>query len=216
MEQSLEVTWDSIFVPNGLEQFSQVSGSCTEVGLQHFSMNRVYTWGFSTLHSFDGIFDFHFCWGGVWCRCGGHLAGGGVGGFIWLGVVQDFTEVLNPSVGLFTFSYNSAAIFAFHGGRVISIITTETFGDLIDSAQFTSCCSTLLLLALLQRTSCYFWHSFSLPCLCLCRLLGLVVGALMIWYSASSFSVVSISNSFPILPVLTFPCGSSSCGPRLW
>ena len=50
------VTWDSLVVPNGLEQFSQDSGSCAEVGLQHFSMNGVYAWGFSTFHSFDGGF----------------------------------------------------------------------------------------------------------------------------------------------------------------
>ena len=106
------VTWDSLFVPNGLEQFSPV-------GLQHFSTNGVYAWGFSTHHSFDGVFDFGFCVDGevLWRWWG-------VGGFIWLGVVRDFTEVLNPSIGLFTFSCNSAAIFAFHGGRVISIITT--------------------------------------------------------------------------------------------
>ena len=44
--------------------------------------------------------------------------------------------MLNPSIGLFMFGCNSAAIFAFHGVCVISIITTETSGDLIDSAQF--------------------------------------------------------------------------------
>ena len=50
------VTWDSLFVPNGLEKFSQDSGSCSEVGLQQFSMNVVYVWGFSTtLHNFDGV-----------------------------------------------------------------------------------------------------------------------------------------------------------------
>ena len=69
--------------------------------------------------------------------------GGGVGGFIWLRVVQDITEIFNPSISLFTFSCNSAAIFAFHRGRVSSVVTTETLGDLVDSAQFTSCCSTL-------------------------------------------------------------------------
>ena len=70
-------------------------------------------------------------------------AGGGrVGGHL-TGVVQDFTELLNPYVCLFTFGCNSADIFAFRRGRVISIITTETFGDLVDSAQFTPCCSTL-------------------------------------------------------------------------
>ena len=55
------VTWDSLFVRNGLERVSQDTGSCAEVGLQHFSMNGVYAWGFSTLHSFDGVFDFRFC-----------------------------------------------------------------------------------------------------------------------------------------------------------
>ena len=48
--------------------------------------------------------------------------GGGVGGFIWLRVVRDFTEIFNPSINLFTFSCNSAAIFAFHRGRVSSVI----------------------------------------------------------------------------------------------
>ena len=57
------VTWYSLFVPNGLGQFSQDSGSCSEVDLQYFSMNGVYAWGFSTLHNFDGVFDFRFCWG---------------------------------------------------------------------------------------------------------------------------------------------------------
>ena len=132
------VTWDSLFVPNGLKQLSQDSGSSSEIGLQHFRMNDVYAWSFSTLHSFDGVFDFRFCSGSgvdveiVWCWCG----------FIWLVVIQDFTEVLNPCVGLFTFGCNSLAIFAFHRTQVI-IITTETFGDLIDSALFTSCCITL-------------------------------------------------------------------------
>ena len=135
------VTWDSLFVPNGVEQVSQDSCSCTEVDLQHFSMNGVYAWGFSTLHSFDGISNFRFCWGTsvdvevIW-----HWWG--LGGFIWLSVVQDFTDIFNPSISLFTFSCNSAAIFAFHRGRVSSVITTETFGDLVDNAQFTSCCST--------------------------------------------------------------------------
>ena len=36
----------SIFVPNGLEQVNQDSGNCAEVGLQHFSMIGVYSWGF--------------------------------------------------------------------------------------------------------------------------------------------------------------------------
>ena len=60
-----------------------------------------------------------------------------------VGEVETFTEVLNPSISLSTFGCNSAAIFAFHGGKVICIITTETFGDLVASAQFTHYCSTL-------------------------------------------------------------------------
>jgi len=107
-----------------------------------FNMNGVYAWGFSTLHSFDGISNFRFCWGsGVDVEVIWHWWG--VGGFIWLRVVQDFTELFNPSISLFTFSCNSAAIFPFHRGRVSSVITTETFGDLVDSAHFTSCCRTL-------------------------------------------------------------------------
>ena len=141
-ESFAPVTWDSLFVPNRVEQVSQDSCSCTEVGRQHFSMNGVYAWGFSTLQSFDGISNFRFCWGtGVDVEVIWHWWG--VGGFIWLRVVQDFTEIFNPSISLFTCSCNSAAIFAFHRGRVSSVITRETFGDLVDSAQFTSCCSTL-------------------------------------------------------------------------
>ena len=94
-----------------------------------FSMKGVYAWGVSTLHSFDGVFVFCFCWG--------HQALVRVGGVIWLGVVQNITEVLNPSIGLFTFGCNSATIFAFHLGGVIRIITTEAFVDLTDSVQFT-------------------------------------------------------------------------------
>jgi len=56
---------------------------------------------------------------------------------ICLGVIQDFTEILNPSTGLFTFGCNSGVIFAFHGGRVNSIVTTETHDDFIDNAQST-------------------------------------------------------------------------------
>ena len=136
-ESFAPVTWDSLFVPNGVEQVSQDSCSCTEVGLQHFRMDGVYAWGFSTLHSFDGISNFRFFWGtGVDVEVICHWWG--VGGFIWLRVVQDFTEIFNPSISLFTFSCNNAAIFAFRRGRVGSVITTETFGDLVDRAQFPS------------------------------------------------------------------------------
>ena len=110
-ESFAPVTWDSLFVPNGVEQVSQDSRSCTEVGLQHFSMNVVYAWGFSTLHRFNGISNFGFCW-----RTGVDVEviwlWWGVGGFIWLRVVQDFTEIFNPSI-----SCNSAAIFAFTGAE---------------------------------------------------------------------------------------------------
>ena len=47
-ESFAPVTWDSLFVQNGVEQVSQDTCSCTEVGLQHFSMDGVYAWGFST------------------------------------------------------------------------------------------------------------------------------------------------------------------------
>ena len=56
-------TWDNVFVPNGLGQFNQDSGSCSGVGLQHFNMNGVYAWGCYTLHSFDGVLDFSLYWG---------------------------------------------------------------------------------------------------------------------------------------------------------
>ena len=52
------VTLDSLFIPNGLEQVSQDSGRCTEVCLQHGGMHGIYAWDFSTILSFDGIFDF--------------------------------------------------------------------------------------------------------------------------------------------------------------
>ena len=49
------------------------------VGLQHSSMNGVYAWGFSTLHSFYGVFTFASD-GGLMSmlRCSG--AGGGSAG----------------------------------------------------------------------------------------------------------------------------------------
>ena len=84
---------------NWLEQFSQDSGSCADIGFHNVSMNGVYAWGVPTRHSFDGVFDFRFCWGScvdfevTWRWWG-------IGALNWLGVVRDFTRVHSPFIGL--------------------------------------------------------------------------------------------------------------------
>ena len=77
------VTWDSLFVPNGLEKFSQDSGSCSDVGLQQFSMNVVYVWGFSTLHNFDGVLTYASVGGLVSMVRSSGTGGGSVGSSGW-------------------------------------------------------------------------------------------------------------------------------------
>jgi len=86
------------------------------------------------------LFGFYM---GVWYRCWRHLALVEGRPLHLSGLVQGFTEVFNPSISLFIFSCNKAVSFAFYGGRVFCIITTKTFGDVIDREVIVTCCGTL-------------------------------------------------------------------------